>query len=159
MIDLHEEEDNNIDAIISKDLKEKMLKIIDDESTIKPKSGRADNIDIIVSKRLKTKRVISGLTQQDIGKAVGVSIQQVQKYEKGTNRISSGKLFTLANYLKVPLAYFYEQEEDNKVIDNVFVEDVNIASEKEVINLIRAFRGIKSLQSRKKIIELVQAIS
>ena len=75
--------------------------------------GKADNIDKLVSRRLKMRRVMLGMSQQDIGKAVDVSIQQVQKYEKATNRISSGKLFTIAKFLKVPITYFYEHSDES----------------------------------------------
>jgi transcriptional regulator with XRE-family HTH domain len=129
--------------------------------------GKADNIDKLVSKRLKMRRVMLGMSQQDIGKAVDVSIQQVQKYEKATNRISSGKLFTIAKFLKVPISYFYEQGDESDIIANAFAEDdtkyesedPNIVNEKEIVNLIKAFSEIKNPQSRKKIIELVKTMS
>ncbi len=130
--------------------------------------GKADNIDKLVSKRLKMRRVMLGLSQQDIGKAVGVSIQQIQKYEKATNRVSSGKLFAIAKYLKVPVTYFYEKSDDNYLCSSAFAEesakyeaeakDISV-SEKELISLIKAFGEIKSPQSRKKIIELVRAMA
>ena len=129
--------------------------------------GKADNIDKLVSRRLKMRRVMLGMSQQDIGKAVDVSIQQVQKYEKATNRISSGKLFTIAKFLKVPITYFYEHSDESEIITNVFAEDdakyeaedSNVVAEKEIVNLIKAFSEIKSLQSRKKITELVKTMS
>ena len=65
--------------------------------------GRADNVDRQVSCRLKMRRIMLGLSQHDLSKAVDVSIQQIQKYEKATNRISSGKLFAFAKFLKVPV--------------------------------------------------------
>ena len=77
------------------------------------KKGKADILGKIVSRRLKMRRIILGLSQNDLGKAVDVSIQQVQKYEKAINRISSGKLFTLAKFLKVPISYFYDQSQDS----------------------------------------------
>ena len=130
--------------------------------------GKADNIDKLVSKRLKMRRVMLGLSQQDIGKAVGVSIQQIQKYEKATNRVSSGKLFAIAKYLKVPVTYFYEKSDDNYLCSSTFAEesakyeaeakDISV-SEKELISLIKAFGEVKSPQSRKKIIELVRAMA
>ena len=129
--------------------------------------GKGDNIDKLVSRRLKMRRVMLGMSQQDIGKAVDVSIQQVQKYEKATNRISSGKLFTIAKFLKVPITYFYEHSDENEIITNVFAEDdakyeaedSNRVTEKEIVNLIKAFSEIKSLQSRKKITELVKTMA
>lgn len=152
-------DETNHFELVSRSLQEKRLELVDEESTIKLKTGKANNIDIMVSKRLKMRRVMLGMSQQDIGNAVGVSIQQIQKYEKATNRISSGKLFAIAKFLKVPITYFYEQADESGMINNEFVEGVNLASEKEIINLIRAFNEIKSFQSRKKITELVQAIS
>ena len=129
--------------------------------------GKADNIDKLVSRRLKMRRVMLGMSQQDIGKAVDVSIQQVQKYEKATNRISSGKLFTIAKFLKVPITYFYEHSDESEIITNVFAEDdakyeaedSNAVTEKEIVSLIKAFSEIKSWQSRKKITELVKTMS
>ena len=133
----------------------------------KETKGRADNIDRLVSKRLKVRRMMLGLSQQDLGGAVDVSIQQIQKYEKASNRISSGKLFTFSKFLKVPISYFFEQGDDKiNTIGNIFAEDTEnyIAgdkepvSEKELIVLIKAFSEIKSTQSRKKITELVKTM-
>ena len=93
----------------------------------KETKGRADNIDRLVSKRLKVRRMMLGLSQQDLGNAVDVSIQQIQKYEKASNRISSGKLFTLSKFLKVPISYFFEQGDDtSNTIGNIFAEDTEI---------------------------------
>ena len=131
--------------------------------------GRADNIDRLVSKRLKVRRMMLGLSQQDLGTAVDVSIQQVQKYEKASNRISSGKLFTFSKFLKVPVSYFFEQGDDNSnIIGNIFAEDTekyvaadnkDPITEKELIGLIKAFSEIKSSQSRKNITELVKTMN
>lgn len=137
-------------------------------SESKEVKGRADSIDKLVSRRLKMKRMISGLSQQDVGKAVDVSIQQVQKYEKATNRISSGKLFALARFFKVPINYFYSQDNnDISSIESAFAEtsdlydigDKDSVTEKEIIMLVKAFSEIKSAQNRKKVIEVVKIIS
>ena len=135
---------------------------------ISEKKGRADNIDKLVSRRLKMRRMILGLSQNDLGKAVDVSIRQVQKYEKATNRISSGKLFAFAKFLKVPISYFYDQNESSSsAIGNALAEDqeafgeseIELVSEKEIMSLIKAFGEISNPQSRKKIIELVKTMS
>ena len=129
--------------------------------------GRAEHIDQLVSRRLKTRRMILGLSQNDLGKAGNVSIQQVHKYEKSTNRISSGKLFVFAEYLKVPISYFYEENEaSSTAIGTALVEDKmsydggdnKALVEKEIVNLIKAFSEISNFQSRKKIIELVKTM-
>ena len=132
------------------------------------KKGRADSVDKLVSRTLKMRRMILGLSQNDLGKAVDVSIQQVQKYEKATNRISSGKLFAFAKFLKVPISYFYDQGEDSSAaIGSALAEDQEAygegeseaVSEKEIVNLIKAFGEISNPQSRKKIIELVKTMT
>lgn len=131
------------------------------------KKGRADDVDRLVSRRLKIRRMMLGLSQHDLGSAVDVSVQQVQKYEKASNRISSGKLYTFAKFLKVPISYFFENGDDtNNTIGTIFAEDgekyttddKDIVTEKEIVALIKAFSEIKSSQSRKKITELVRTM-
>ena len=127
--------------------------------------GRADPIDHLVSRRLKMRRVMLGLSQHELSEAVDVSIQQVQKYEKATNRISSGKLYGFSKFLKVPVNYFFDQED--RALENIFAEDqeeygetlLSSITEKEVITLVKAFGEIKDLRVRKKIIELIRSMS
>ena len=130
--------------------------------------GRADDVDRLVSQRLKMRRMMLGLSQHDLGTAVDVSIQQVQKYEKASNRISSGKLFTFSKFLKVPVSYFFEQGDDtSNTIGAIFAEDganysaddKESVTEKEIVTLIKCFSEIKSAQRRKKIVELVKTMS
>jgi len=131
------------------------------------KKGRADHVDQLVSRRLKMRRMMLGLSQQDLSHSVSVSIQQIQKYEKATNRISSGKLHAFANFLKVPVNYFFEQNDENgKAVNAIFAEDEekydsadpNAVTEKEIVSLIKSFSEVKNPQSRKKIIELVKTM-
>ena len=75
----------------------------------KTRKSRATKIDILVSKNLRAKRLEVGISQQALASIIDVSTQQIQKYEKGTNRISSGKLFAFAQCFKVPITYFFEQ--------------------------------------------------
>lgn len=127
--------------------------------------GKADLIDHHVGKRLKTRRVLLGLSQQDLGDAVNVSIQQIQKYEKATNRISSGKLYALSRLLQVPITYFFDQEinvhsatafaEDQEVFEQEAID----LSEREVISLIRSYKEIKDSKMRQKIMDLVKTMS
>ena len=72
----------------------------------------AHNIDIHVGKRLKARRQALGLTQSDIGSAVNVAFQQVQKYETGVNRIAASRLYELSKVLDVTTSYFFEGLEE-----------------------------------------------
>lgn len=141
--------------------------------------GRGDHIDHLVSKRLKMRRMIMGYSQQELAEALGVSIQQIQKYEKAMNRISSGRLYTLAQFLQVPVTYFFNQIEDsNLAIGNAFAEDAEEyngskpktikasskgadgtdVSEREIISLVKAFSEVKNPIVRKKFVELLRII-
>ena len=68
----------------------------------------ADNFNKHLGNKLKLRRLALGLTQTKVAKAINVTFQQIQKYEKGTNGVSSIRLLQLSNYLKVPINYFYE---------------------------------------------------
>jgi transcriptional regulator with XRE-family HTH domain len=74
-------------------------------------SGRIDNH---VGARIRERRIMLGLTQQQFGKMIGVTYQQVTKYEHGINRIAAGRLYKIARALDVPITYFYEGLDDVK---------------------------------------------
>jgi len=80
------------------------------------KNVEINAIDKLVSRRLKYRRRLLGITQKELGISVGVSIQQIQKYEAGINRISCGKLYAFAELLEVPVGYFFGDETDNFTI-------------------------------------------
>ena len=71
-----------------------------------------DNFNKHLGNKLKLRRIALGLTQTKVAKAINVTFQQIQKYEKGTNGVSSIRLLQLANYLKVPVNYFFEDFSD-----------------------------------------------
>lgn len=72
----------------------------------------ADKYDVAIGKRLRELRTERGLTQTQLGDLLGVSFQQIQKYEKGTNRIGSGRLWVISRLLKAPVTYFFEGLEE-----------------------------------------------
>ena len=108
-----------------------------------------------------------GLSQQVLGDAVGVSIQQIQKYEKATNRVASGKLYQFANLLKVQIEYFFEGMDglEKKIKPNlaesqeVFSDGNDAVQEKEVLLLVRSYNEITDSGVRKKILDLVKTLS
>lgn len=123
-------------------------------------------VDIYVGTRLKIRRLELGLSQNKIGEMTGITFQQVQKYEKGSNRIGSSRLYEFAKILKVPVSYFFEQYEltfgNNGVLsDNraSFDDDKDNISEKEILTLIKNFSAIKDPNIRKSIIALAKTLS
>jgi transcriptional regulator with XRE-family HTH domain len=72
-------------------------------------SGKPNPIDVHVGSRVRLRRTLLGMSQEKLGEAIGLTFQQVQKYERGANRIGSSRLFDLARVLDVPVAYFFEE--------------------------------------------------
>jgi len=81
-----------------------------------------ENFNIHLGKKLRMRRLSLGLTQTKVAKAINVTFQQIQKYEKGTNGVSSNRLMQLSNYLKVPITYFYEDYKDFKDVGETKTE-------------------------------------
>lgn len=114
---------------------------------------RLNEIDKLVAYRLKNRRIMLGMNQSELAKAIGVSIQQFQKYEKGTNRISAGKLFTLARALKVSIEYFFK---DNPEVNNILEKNIN---QNGIKRLLKEFNKITETKKREKLIEFMQVIA
>jgi len=113
-----------------------------------------DNFNIHLGKKLRIRRLSLGLTQTKVAQAINVTFQQIQKYEKGTNGVSSNRLMQLAQFLKVPIIYFFEDYKDFK--------DVNEFSEaNEDLNysfLSRTFSTLSKIQ-KEKILQILNNTS
>ena len=142
-------------------------------------------VDLYVGKKLKFRRNILGLSQEQLGKEIGITFQQIQKYEKGLNRISSGRLYDLAKILNVDIKNFFEgySESDvagfsdstsdssanskkEEVINEQNIDSFNITQisgfspdDKQILTLVKAFCKIKSHDIRVKILDLLKVIS
>ena len=127
---------------------------------------RVNDIDRHVGKKLRLRRIMLGLSQQILGDAVGVTIQQIQKYEKATNRVASGKLYQFAKLLHVPVQYFFaELDEAAQRSRASFAEsqeefvDKDAVQEREVLSLVKSYNEIRDTSVRKKILDLVRTLS
>lgn len=130
--------------------------------------GKSDEIDHLVGSRLKERRILMGLTQKDLGQAVNVSIQQIQKYEKATNRITCGKLYALAKFLDVSIAFFFGEggeygERDFRASSGLTAFAQNKkdykTSENEAMILVRCFNAMKDSKIRKQVLVLIKTMS
>ncbi len=123
-------------------------------------------VDMHVGKRLRSRRTLLGMSQEKLGEAVGVTFQQIQKYERGLNRIGSSRLYEFARVLSNSVSYFFEGMEtvanDSShpamAEDSAGFEYENLAN-KEVLSLVRAFSGITDQKVRKDILSLVKSLS
>lgn len=131
--------------------------------------GTANSVDVHVGQRLRVRRSLLGLSQEKLAEAIGLTFQQVQKYERGMNRISAGRLYQFAKILDVPVAYFYDQigqaaENQNAArgfSDNEQQEFVaaDLMNSKETIDLVRAYYAIQNEETRKNIYKFVKSMA
>lgn len=125
-------------------------------------------VDVHVGRRLRLKRTILGLSQEAVGREIGVTFQQIQKYERGINRMGASRLYDFAKALGVQVSYFFEGYGDY-AMDEVSAyalgeptattyEHDNVNS-RETLEVMRAYYRIKSPAVRKRIIELIKAMA
>jgi transcriptional regulator with XRE-family HTH domain len=123
-------------------------------------------VDVYVGKKLRSRRVILGRSQEEIGSAVGVTFQQIQKYEHGINRIGASRLYEFAKLLGVDVLYFYKGFDEGNDLsafpslseDAMPFEHESIDS-KELLALVRAYCDIAVPQIRKKMLSLIKSLS
>ena len=108
-----------------------------------------ENFNIHLGKKLRMRRLSLGLTQTKVANAINVTFQQIQKYEKGTNGVSSSRLMQLSNFLKVPVTYFYEDYVGSQAPVDSSAEDLNYSF------LIKTF-GKLSENQKSKIIRILK---
>ena len=135
---------------------------------------KPDPIDVHVGRRLRLRRDILKMSQEHLAGAVGVTFQQIQKYEQGKNRVSASRLFDIAQMLEVPISYFFEGLEDNvlkdrpspkKILppgaseDGPAALDSDPLSRMESLELLRAYWRIKDDEARKRLLDLVKSMS
>lgn len=113
-------------------------------------------VDVHVGKRLRLRRNMLGMSQDDLGKQVDITFQQIQKYERGTNRISASRIWEFARILGVPEDYFFEGLED---VPSTAAEDQQLFESKESQKLIHAYYEIPTKDIRDKIRNLIKCIA
>ena len=121
-------------------------------------------VDKHVGSRVRMRRMMAGMSQERLGEALGLTFQQVQKYEKGTNRIGASRLQQIAHVLQVPVAFFFEdvprQERLGELRDAPSTSYVSeFLASSEGLSLTRAFMRIQEPKLRRRIVDLVEAIA
>lgn len=131
------------------------------------KKGRASSIDEYVGARLKQRRTLMGLSQEKLADAVGITFQQIQKYENGANRVSAGRLFEFSTILGVPINYFFEKiapKQDHGAFGLAESEQAGFESQgdliqkKETIDLIRTYYQIKNEDQRRDLLKMLKTM-
>jgi transcriptional regulator with XRE-family HTH domain len=122
-----------------------------------------NHVDRHVGSRVRLRRMLLGLSQEKLGDALGLTFQQVQKYEKGTNRIGASRLQQIAQFLKVEIAFFFDGLSGEKQSSG-FAEEgtayvMDFLNSSEGLQLNRAFARIKDPRVKRRLIALVNALA
>lgn len=132
--------------------------------------GKPNPVDVHVGSRIRLRRTLLGMSQTKLGEEIGLTFQQVQKYEKGSNRVSSSRMFELSRVLDVPISYFFdEMSGDTKQRGHLYamgktspaskLEDLDPMTKRETLELVRAYYKITDPKVRKRMFEMVKAIA
>ena len=127
---------------------------------------RATAVDAHVGGRVRTRRTLLGLSQERLGEALGLTFQQVQKYEKGSNRIGASRLYHISKILDVPVSYFYEDMPDELGRQTLPVgqptreeSEPDTMHKRETLELVRAYYRIENAAVRQVLRDTVRAIA
>ena len=116
-------------------------------------------VDVHVGKRIRHRRWLVGMTQQQLAESVGIKFQQIQKYECGANRMTSSRLYDLAKALNVAVQYFFDGMEGDDLLAANDAErlDGDILSQKETLELVRAYYRLGE-RPRRRLLDLAKAL-
>ena len=112
-------------------------------------------IDVHVGRRLRLRRTLLGMSQEKLGEAVRLTFQQIQKYERGVNRIGSSRLYQLSQILDVPVSFFFDGLDEGA---SVWSPD-DIWLKRETLNFVRAYYRIGDPAARKGLSDLIKAMA
>lgn len=132
-------------------------------------SGKPNPVDVHVGSRVRLRRTLLGLSQEKLGEAIGLTFQQVQKYERGANRIGASRLWDLSRVLDVPVSFFFEDMDETvaSMSPRHVTEDAkepetresDPMTKRETLELVRAYYRIGDPSVRKRIYELAKTLA
>ena len=130
--------------------------------------AKSHPVDVYVGTRMRQRRTLLAMSQTKLGDAVGLTFQQVQKYERGSNRLGSSRLYEFAKVLDVPVSYFFDEMPANAASNRgrkvsgeagtQFAQEKDPLIKRETLELVRAYYKIREGGVRKRIFEMVKAM-
>ncbi len=131
--------------------------------------GNPNPVDVHVGGRIRLRRTLLGMSQERLGDALGLTFQQVQKYERGTNRVGASRLWDLSRVLDVPVSFFYDDMTDDvadhspRLISGLAEEpdvvEADPLTKRETLELVRAYYRIQDPTVRKRVFDLAKALA
>src|ERR1700749_3218068 len=132
-------------------------------------SGKPNPVDVHVGSRVRLRPTLLGMSQEKLGEAIGLTFQQVQKYERGANRIGASRLWDLSRVLDCPMSFFFEEMDEetasasprNLPPDTRDIEprENDPMTKRETLELVRAYYRIKDYHVRRRIYELAKSLA
>jgi transcriptional regulator with XRE-family HTH domain len=131
-------------------------------------NGKPNPVDIHVGARVRLRRTLLGMSQEKLGEAIGLTFQQVQKYERGANRVGASRLYDLSRVLEVPVSFFFDDMPDEISTKSVHERremsespdpfDNDPMNRRETLELVRAYYRITDPTQRTRVFELVKSM-
>ncbi len=131
-------------------------------------TGKPNPVDIHVGARVRLRRTLLGMSQEKLGEAIGLTFQQVQKYERGANRIGSSRLYDLSRVLDVPVSFFFDDmpagvaasspAQRRGLAEEPVSYERDPMAKRETLELVRAYYKITDPQLRKRLFEMTKAL-
>ena len=127
--------------------------------------ARSHPVDVHVGARMRQRRTLLGMSQEKLGTAVGLTFQQIQKYEKGMNRMGASRLHQIARFLQVPVEFFYEgaplgPDPGGPInVDRSSRAMTDFLATSEGLELVKAFMAVKDAKVRRRIIDMTKAVA
>ncbi|ARJ66363.1 transcriptional regulator [Magnetospirillum sp. ME-1] len=136
-------------------------------------SGQPNPVDIHVGARVRLRRTLMGMSQEKLGESIGLTFQQVQKYERGANRIGASRLFDLSRVLDVPVSFFFDDMAETvqdqspvavaRGVSGLSEEPAGFEADpmtkRETLELVRAYYSITDPQVRRRVYDLAKALA
>jgi transcriptional regulator with XRE-family HTH domain len=116
-----------------------------------------DPVDVLVGHNIRIHRIDQGLTQTDLGNRIGVTFQQVQKYEQGVNRVGGGRLFKIAEVLGVPISTFFEGATSSR--HKAQESPLTLLAEPHALNMLKAFCQVDDMEARRLLVEVAERLA
>ncbi len=131
----------------------------------RPARGGDPAVDLHVGQRVRARRLELGMSQQELARLIGITFQQLQKNERGVNRLSASRLYETARVLDVPESYFFEGIQGAKTLaipakkSEPFMSIVDEAAKRETIDLVRAYYDITDRKLRQQMVNTMRALA
>lgn len=135
-----------------------------DNTGRRQKAEKPNPVDVHVGARVRLRRTLLGMSQEKLGDAIGLTFQQVQKYERGANRIGASRLYELARVLDVPVSYFFEEFGEAGPSGGLSEQvaepyQSNPMMKRETLELVRAYLRISDPQIKRRLFDLAKALA